>query len=127
MGHRQQACEFLLQRLRFDEVIARNHPISGLNSLVRLKLGVKFLHPNAIGRYNKNLMPEFYAISKGLTGEAIMCPIRQLTPTQGLTWLDEFITGLKRADLSPRTVAGYQDDLVRFLHWFRHAKRLRAI
>jgi site-specific recombinase XerD len=51
-----------------------------------------------------------------------MRPIRQLTPTQGVTWLDEFITGLKRADLSPRTVAGYQDDLVRFLHWFQHTK-----
>ena len=51
-----------------------------------------------------------------------MRQIRQPPSTQGAAWLAPFITELKQADLSPRTVAGYQDDLERFLHWFQQTK-----
>lgn len=51
-----------------------------------------------------------------------MRQIRKPIPTQEVTWLNEFITDLTQADLSARTVAGYQDDLKRFLRWFQQTK-----
>ncbi len=51
-----------------------------------------------------------------------MRQIRQPTPTQEVAWLNEFVTDLKQTDLSARTVAGYQDDLERFLCWFQQTK-----
>lgn len=51
-----------------------------------------------------------------------MRQIRKPIPTQEVTWLNEFITDLKQADLSARTVAGYQDDLEHFLRWFQQTK-----
>ncbi len=43
-----------------------------------------------------------------------------------VTWLDTFIADLKHADLSARTVAGYQDDVERFLRWFHQTKDVEA-
>lgn len=54
-----------------------------------------------------------------------MRQIRQPPSTQGGAWLAPFITELKQADLSPRTVAGYQDDLERFLRWFHKPREPR--
>ncbi len=51
-----------------------------------------------------------------------MRQIRQPSPTLEVTWLNEFVADLKQADLSARTVSGYQDDLERFLRWFQQAK-----
>jgi site-specific recombinase XerD len=38
---------------------------------------------------------------------------------QGDNWLEAFTTSLRHADLWPRTVAGYRDDLTQFWRWFQ--------
>ncbi len=36
-------------------------------------------------------------------------------------WIEEFSTGIEKADLSPATVKGYRHDMKLFLQWFRQA------
>jgi site-specific recombinase XerD len=45
---------------------------------------------------------------------------------QGDNWLEAFTTSLRHADLRPRTVAGYRDDLTQFWRWFQHTHGPRA-
>ena len=47
---------------------------------------------------------------------------RHRIPPQGDDWLEAFTTSLRHADLRPRTVAGYRDDLTRFWRWFQQTK-----
>jgi site-specific recombinase XerD len=44
--------------------------------------------------------------------------IRNATPTAGVAWLTEFLASLTKADLSPKTVMGYRQDLELFRRWF---------
>jgi integrase/recombinase XerC len=43
--------------------------------------------------------------------------IAQAGPTSGVQWLEEFASSLVEGDLSPKTVAGYRQDLELFRRW----------
>lgn len=42
---------------------------------------------------------------------------RKGSPTESADWLREFVTGLSKTDLSPKTVDGYRQDLELFQRW----------
>src|SRR5262245_4252134 len=57
---------------------------------------------------------------QGICQGVIMHQRRHQILPQGDDWLEAFTTSLRHADLRPRTVAGYRDDLTQFWRWFQH-------
>lgn len=51
-----------------------------------------------------------------------MRTIQRLTPSSSASWLSAFVERLRRDDLAPATMRGYQYDLTQFMQWLRQTK-----
>jgi site-specific recombinase XerD len=91
-------------------------PNYAANFCVQSPLGV------IIAAYCRHLTQETQGVCQGV----IMHQRRHHLLPQGDNWLEAFTTSLRHADLRPRTVAGYRDDLTQFWRWFQHTHGPRA-